>query len=77
MANNDRERLQIARQVRNTLAVENTLSAIQARAFVRCLQTIWEVPLIHWNEQESEEQFADARRLLHAAEIWKVFARCD
>jgi len=71
MADNDRERLQIARQVRNTLAVENTLSAIQARAFVRCLQTIWEVPLIHWNEQESEEQFADARRLLHAAEIYR------
>ena len=71
MADNDRERLEVARQVRNTLAVENTLSAVQARAFVRCLQTIWEVPPIQWSGQESEDQFADARRLLHAAEIYR------
>ncbi|WDF97530.1 DEAD/DEAH box helicase [Pectobacterium carotovorum subsp. carotovorum] len=71
MADNDRERLKIAGQVRRTLAVENTLSAVQARAFVRCLQKIWEVPPIQWSEQESEEIFADARRLLHAAEIYR------
>jgi len=71
MAENDRDRLAVAREVRQTLAVENALSAVQARAFVRCLQTVWQVPPIQWSEEESREQFADARRLLHAAEIFR------
>lgn len=71
MAENNAERLEVANEVRRSLAVQNTLSAIQARSFVRCLQKTWEVPLIQWSENESSEQLSDARRLIHAAEIYR------
>src|SRR5262249_17302603 len=42
--------------------------APQARLFVRCLQTSWQVATITWTSRESRQQFDDALRLLHAAE---------
>lgn len=71
MAEMDEERIQIANRVRKNLAIENTLSVTQARAFVRCLQVVWQVPPIQWGEHESLDLLADARRLLHAAEIFQ------
>jgi hypothetical protein len=71
MPERDADRLVIAERVRRGLAIENELSPAQARAFVRCLQTTWQVPTIQWGERESARQLADARRLLHAAHIFR------
>lgn len=65
------ERLAIAERVRDHLALENVLSPIQARSFVRSMQTSWGVPTIRWYDGESQSQFEDARRLIHAAEIFR------
>jgi len=70
MASRDAERLALAEAMRRALAVENQLSVAQARSFVRCLQISWQVPPIGWGDQESRQQLDDARRLLHAAEIF-------
>lgn len=72
MADRDADRLVIAERIRSGLAVENELSPAQARAFVRCLQTTWQVPTIAWGERDSTRQLADARRLLHAAHIFRT-----
>ena len=58
----DAERLEVADTLRRALAIENELSRPQARAYVRCLQTTWQVPTIQWAERESFRQLADARR---------------
>ena len=65
----EEERLQVARRVHEELGRVNALSPAQAKLFVRCLQSSWQVPLNRWSERESREQLADARRLLHAAEV--------
>lgn len=70
MAQNDNERLSIANRVRENLALENVLQPIQARSFVRSLQTSWEVPTIQWDNNESQYQFEDASRLIHSAEVF-------
>ncbi|HVR53952.1 MAG TPA: DEAD/DEAH box helicase, partial [Pseudorhodoferax sp.] len=70
MAALEDERLAIAARVHNELGRENELSAPQARLFVRCLQTAWHVPPIKWGDAESSQQMADARRLLHVAEMF-------
>ncbi len=67
----DADRLEVADALRRALAIENELSRPQARAYVRCLQTTWQVPAIQWAERESIRQLADARRLLHAAHIFR------
>jgi len=67
----DPERLEIADGLRRQLAIENELSRPQARAFVRCLQTSWQVQTIQWNERDSHGQLSDARRLLHAAHVFR------
>jgi hypothetical protein len=66
----DQERLALAEQVRQALGIENALTRPQARAYVRCLQTTWQVPPIAWADRESAGQLEDARRLLHAAHIF-------
>ncbi|MGO7758380.1 DEAD/DEAH box helicase [Rhizobium ruizarguesonis] len=71
MAERDEERLGIANEVRLEIGIENALSARQARSFVRCLQTAWQVPVIQWGNEESRIELADARRLLHVAEIYR------
>lgn len=67
----DPERLEIADGLRRQLAIENELSRPQARAFVRCLQTSWQVQTIQWTERDSNGQLSDARRLLHAAHVFR------
>jgi len=71
MPDRDRERLEIAQEVRSRIAAENTLTPIQARSFVRGLQTAWEVPTIQWGEAESRTQLADALRLFNTAGIFQ------
>ena len=70
MPENDLQRLEIANGARTRLALENELSASQARSYVRCLQIGWQVDTIGWNRNDSEGQLADARSLLQAAEIF-------
>lgn len=70
MPENDSQRLEIANIARTRLALENEISANQARSYVRCLQIGWKVDTIGWNRGDSERQLADARSLLQAAEIF-------
>lgn len=70
MPDHDQERLDVANGARIGLALENELSADQARSYVRCLQIGWNVPTIAWNRDDSIAQLADARRLLQAAEVF-------
>lgn len=67
----DPQRLELARNVQRQIAIEDTLTPVQARAFVRGLQSAWEVPTIQWAASESRSQLYDARRLLHAATIFR------
>jgi hypothetical protein len=69
MARLDEQRRALAMNLRVNRAAENELTPVQARLFVRSLQTSWQVPQIAWGARESHEQFNDARRLLHAAAI--------
>ena len=71
MPDRDLDRLKIAEQVRDQIAQEDTLTPIQARSFVRGLQTAWDVPTIKWRAAESRSQLYDARRLLDAAAIFR------
>ncbi|PTQ59433.1 RAD3-like DEAD/DEAH box helicase [Sphingomonas aurantiaca] len=71
MPERDADRLALADEVRQSLGIENELTRPQARAYVRCLQTTWQVPTIAWGERESVQQLSDARRLLHAAHIFR------
>ncbi len=70
MASNTAERLLVANEVMTQLAKIDTLSPIQARSFVRCLQTSWQVDVIKWDKKESQQQLDDSRRLIHAAAIF-------
>ncbi|MBU0657154.1 MAG: DEAD/DEAH box helicase [Gammaproteobacteria bacterium] len=71
MPKHDSERLGVADSVRASLAIEDTLDSVQARSFVRCLQTAWKVPIIKWRDRESIGQLDDARRLIHSARIYR------
>lgn len=71
MPERDQDRLGAAELVRRELGIENQLSRAQARTYVRCLQATWQVPTIQWFEHDSSRQLADARRLLHAAHIFR------
>ena len=65
----DPERKAIANKIAQKIASENQLTAPQARAFVRGLQTSWKEPPIQWDEEESRIQYSDAMRLINAASI--------
>lgn len=65
------ERLEIADAIRREFGQANALTSEQARLFVRCLQHSWQVPTIRWTDRESREQLTDARRLLHAADVFR------
>src|SRR5258708_6874629 len=67
----DPERREVADTVRRDRGIENALTPSQARLFVRCLQTSWQVPSIAWTQRESHTQLDDALRLMHAAEIYR------
>lgn len=77
MTEHDQERRDTAEQLRRALASENRLTPPQARAFVRGLQVSWQVPAIQWSDAESRDQLEDARRLLHAAEIFREVEGID
>lgn len=70
MAAFDAERRELAEQLRRALAIENRLSPDQARAFVRSLQVTWRVSPNKWYERETDDLLANARRLMHAADIF-------
>ncbi len=65
----DPERIEISEELRRQIASENRLTPLQARAFVRGVQIGWNVPPISWSEDNSRDQYEDARRLLNAASI--------
>ena len=67
----DPERREIIDELRRQIASENELTSNQARAFVRGLQTGWNVTTIQWSISASREQYEDARRLLNAASIFQ------
>ncbi|WP_294287577.1 DEAD/DEAH box helicase [uncultured Sphingomonas sp.] len=70
MPAHDELRLEIANNARIGLALENELSANQARSYVRCLQVGWQVDTIAWTPADSENQLADARSLIQAGEVF-------
>ncbi|BCH28265.1 helicase [Mesorhizobium sp. L-8-10] len=65
----DQERLNLARAIQNDLAQERTLSALQARSFVRCLQTDWDVETIQWSDSDSDTILHQARFLIRAGRV--------
>jgi hypothetical protein len=67
----DAERREVAESIRRDRGIENALTSAQARLFVRCLQTSWQVPPIAWTQRESQAQLQDALRLMHGAEIYR------
>jgi hypothetical protein len=71
MAEFDNERRALAERFRVGHAIENSLTAQQARLFVRSIQNSWGVQPLAWTQRQSIELFSDARRLLHAAGIFE------
>lgn len=71
MADLDEDRRALAERFRLAHAVENSLTAHQARLFVRSIQNGWGVQALAWTQRQSIELFSDARRLLHAASIFE------
>lgn len=65
----DQERLDLARAIQTDLAQERTLSALQARSFVRCLQTDWDVETIQWTSEDSDTVLQQARYLIRAGKV--------
>jgi hypothetical protein len=65
----DPERIELAHAIQNDLAQERTLSALQARSFVRCIQTTWEVEVIRWTEEDSSSVLQQARHLIRAGKV--------
>lgn len=65
----DQQRIELARKIQKDLAQERTLSALQARAFVRCLQTDWDVEVIRWTDADSSVVLQQARYLIRAAKV--------
>ena len=71
MAELDEDRRALAEKFRVAHAIENALTAQQARLFVRSIQNSWGVQSLAWTQRQSSELFSDARRLLHAAAIFE------
>tara|TARA_R110000787_G_scaffold16622_17_gene50521 strand:- start:14264 stop:17890 length:3627 start_codon:yes stop_codon:yes gene_type:complete len=67
----DPERVALAAELQRQIGSENELTPVQARAFVRGLQTGWRVPTIQWRQEETHSQYDDAKRLLNAASIFR------
>lgn len=65
----DQQRLDLARAIQSDLAQERTLSALQARSFVRCLQTDWNVETIQWFDRDSDSILQQARYLIRAGRV--------
>lgn len=69
MPTTDAERLKVATSIRNRFAKDQSLTVNQARAFVRSIQTTWEVETIQWSSADSREIFSEASKLIHAGKI--------
>ena len=67
----DQNRQEIAEELRRQIALEDKLTPVQARSFVRGLQIAWDVPTIQWDAAASRKQLFDAWRLLDAAVIFR------
>mgnify|MGYP003989674723 FL=1 len=67
----DEQRLEVAQSIQAALAQENLLTPSQARSFVRCLQTTWDVELIRWSDNDSSKQLSSAYNLIHVAGIFR------
>jgi hypothetical protein len=65
----DQQRIELARAIQNDLAQERTLSSVQARSFVRCLQTDWDVEVIRWTDEDSSVVLGQARQLIRAGKV--------
>jgi hypothetical protein len=65
----DQQRIELARAIQSDLARERTLSPLQARSFVRCLQTDWDVEVIRWTDEDSSVVLQQARHLIRAGKV--------
>jgi hypothetical protein len=73
----EEERRRLADQIWDGLASPNELNVGQVRSFVRGLQTSWGVQPSAWTEADSGTQLRDARRLLHAARLYRELDGVD
>ncbi|HBC3976577.1 TPA: DEAD/DEAH box helicase [Vibrio parahaemolyticus] len=71
MSSLSEQRLIIAKSVSDKLAQEGQLTPFQARSFVRCLQTSWEVDVIQWRDGESSKLLSYTYNLIHVAQIFR------
>ncbi len=69
MPETDSQRLELANQIRERLGNERVLSPLQARAFVRSVQSMWQVETIFWSERDSANTLSEAFRLVHAGDV--------
>lgn len=69
MPETDSQRLELANRVRERLAKDQELSPLQARAFVRSIQSTWQVETIFWSERDSADTLSEAFRLVHAGDV--------
>ncbi|MCB1464555.1 MAG: DEAD/DEAH box helicase [Nitratireductor sp.] len=65
----DAQRVELAAAIQNDLALEGVLSSLQARSFVRCMQTTWDVEVIRWSDDDSQTTLDQARHLIRAGKI--------
>lgn len=65
----DAARIELAREIRTTYGEDQVLTPVQAIAFVRSIQTTWQVDTLPWNEEESREILSQAQRLIHAGTV--------
>ncbi|MGO8063908.1 DEAD/DEAH box helicase [Rhizobium leguminosarum] len=70
----DPERIAIATRTRNAIGQDQLLTPRQARAFVRAIQTTWEVETIQWSQNDSQETLGEAYRLVHAGGVLQSVA---
>jgi hypothetical protein len=69
MPETDAQRIQIASQTRTRFGQDQVLTRLQARAFVRAIQTTWQVETIQWSDANSQEVLAQAQKLVHAGSV--------
>lgn len=69
MPTTDAERIAIATRTKDSIGQNQVLTPRQARAFVRAIQTTWNVDTIHWSPTDSSETLSEAYRLIHAGSV--------
>ncbi len=66
---NDALRIEVANHTTEVYAQDRILTPVQAKSFVRSLQTTWQVDTLPWSQGESRETLSQAQRLIHAGNI--------